>query len=165
MFSFKSAGKKITDPKYRSDAVNIESLVIPIGIKTPLEVGNDKSEIFKMHVDPLEQLADNLRNLVQTNHGDRLGRFRYGCNLKEILFNRNSSLDNDYEKTAIESIQQQVKKFMPVLNINNIDIQAEKKLDDLDKTSLSKVIVKVNFSVPALRRLDNSIEVVLYNAG
>ena len=165
MFNFKSSGKKITHPKYKSDTIDPESLVVPVGIKTPLEIGNDKSELFKMHVDPLEQLADNLRNLIQTNHGERLGRFRFGCNLKSILFNRNSSLENDYEKAVIESVQQQVKKYMPVLVINNVDIQAEKKIDNLDKTSLSRVIVKVNFAVPALRRLDNSIEVILYNAG
>ena len=165
MFNFKSSGKKVSNPKFKATAQSIESQIIPIGIKTPLEIGNDKTELFKMHVDPLEQLADNLRNLVQTNHGERLGRFDFGCNLKSILFERNSSVESEYERIAIDNIEAQVKKFLPVLTINNIDINPESKLDNLDKTSLAKVIIKINFAVPLLRRMDNHIEVVLYNAG
>tara|TARA_Y100000287_G_C14108038_1_gene298597 strand:+ start:34 stop:528 length:495 start_codon:yes stop_codon:yes gene_type:complete len=164
MFNFKSSGKSITSKKYNKKE-DLESQILPIGIKTPLEPGNDKSELFKLHVDPLEQLADNLRNLVQTNHGERLGRFTYGCNLKSILFDRNSSIGGEYEKAAIENINQQVKKHIPVITIENIDINPEEKRENFDRTSLAKVIIKIGFSVPALRRMNNSIEVILYNGG
>lgn len=163
MFNFKSSGKKVTSNKFKKE--NLERLVIPIGIKTPLEIGNENAELFKLHIDPLEQLADNLRNLVQTNHGERLGRFEFGCNLKSILFERNGSLESDYERIINENITNQVKKYLPVILINNIDINPLKKIDNLDKTSLSKVIIKINFAVPILKRMNNSIEVVLYNAG
>ena len=165
MFKFKSSGIKINDQKFTDSRENLERLVVPIGIKTPIEIGNDNSELFKMHVDPLEQLADNLRNLIQTNHGERLGRFTLGCNLKSILFSRNSSIENDYQKEVTEAIKLQVERFMPVIVINDITIEGLSKLDNIDNTSLAKVLVKVNFAVPALRRNENSIEVVLYNAG
>lgn len=163
MFNFKSSGKKFTAPEFKNE--NIERQLLPIGIKTPLESGDDTTELFKMHLDPLAQLADNLRNLVQTNNGDRLGRFDFGCNLKSLVFDRNGSQESDYEKVITESIQNQVRKYIPPIIINNIDINPEEKIDNLDKTSLAKVVVKINFAVPILRRLDNSIEVVLYNAG
>ena len=165
MFSFKSAGKKIDHPSFKKERADIERLVTPIGIATPLEAGNDKTELFKMHTDPLEQLADNLRNLVQTNQGDRLGRFTFGCNLKSILFDRNSSLETDYERSASQAIQEQVSKYLPAITIDNITVNGTSKQDDTDKSSLAKAIIKVNFSVPILRRMNNSIEVVLYNAG
>ena len=165
MFKFKSSGRKIDDPVFKKDIVDAERLIRPIGIVTPIEPGNDKSELFKMHTDPLEQLADNLRNLVQTNRGDRLGRFDIGCNLKSILFNRNSSLESDYEKEASQSIQEQISRYIPVINIDNITVKGLRKLDDTDRTSLAKAIIKIEFSVPILRRMNNSIEVVLYNAG
>ena len=130
-----------------------------------MEVGNDKAELFKLHIDPLEQLADNLRNLVQTNHGERLGRFEFGCNLKSILFERNGGLAADYERLVIENIEKQVKQNIPVIAISNIDIKPDNKIDNTDKTSLAKVIIKISFAVPALRRMKNSIEVILYNAG
>ena len=106
-----------------------------------------------------------MRNLIQTNSGERLGRFELGCNLKAILFDRNSSLQSDYEKIAIESIENQVKKYLPVINIDKIDFSVESKSELYDKTSLAKLVLRVFFSVPKLRRLNNSIEVVLYNGG
>ena len=163
MFNFKSSGRKFSNPVFKKD--NLERQIIPVGIKTPLEIGNENSELFKLHVDPLEQLADNLRNLVQTNHGERLGRFNYGCNLKAILFDRNGSLANDYEKIVIENVTTQITKYLPVLIVNSIDITPTKKSSETDSSSLAKVIIKIKFGVPALRRMENSIEVVLYNAG
>jgi len=161
MFNFKSSGRKFSNPVFKKD--NLERQVIPVGIKTPLEIGNENSELFKLHVDPLEQLADNLRNLVQTNHGERLGRFNYGCNLKAILFDRNGSLSSDYEKIVIDNVTTQITKYLPVLTINSVDVTPVKKT--IDNSSLAKVIIKIKFGVPALRRMENSIEVVLYNAG
>ena len=163
MFNFKSSGTKVSNKKFKVD--NPESLLIPIGIKTPMSPGDDRAEIFKVHVDPLEQLADNLRNLIQTNSGERLGRFELGCNLKSILFDRNNALQGDYEKIAIDNIENQVRKYLPVISIDNVGFGIDLKKESYDTTSLAKVVIKVQFSVPKLRRLNNSIEVVLYNGG
>lgn len=163
MFNFKSSGSRLSNKKFKNE--NLSRQIIPIGIKTPLEPGDDHAELFKMNVDPLEQLADNLRNLVQTNHGERLGRFGLGCNLKSVLFDRNASIESDYEKNVTSIIQEQVRKYIPPIVINSIDINPESKIDNMDKTSLAKIVVKINFAVPILRRLENSIEVILYNAG
>tara|TARA_B100000900_G_scaffold160214_1_gene136053 strand:- start:220 stop:711 length:492 start_codon:yes stop_codon:yes gene_type:complete len=163
MFQFKSVGKKITDRKFKVESP--ESLVTAIGIKTPLESGNDIEELYKVHTDPLEQLADNLRNLVQTNSGERLGRFEFGCNLKSILFDRNSSFETDYEKIATERIRNQVQKYLPLINIDDINFKTETDRKSFNRSSLAKVVIKVFFSVPKIRRMDNSIEVVLYNGG
>lgn len=163
MFNFKSSGRKFSSPIFKKD--NIERQIIPVGIKTPLEVGNEKEELFKLHLDPLDQLADNLRNIIQTNHGERLGRFSFGCNLKSILFERNGSLVNDYERIVSENIKTQVEKHLPVIIINSIDTKPTEGIVKNNNSSLAKIIVKIKFGVPALRRMDNSIEVVLYNAG
>jgi len=162
-FNFKSSGTKVGNKKFKVE--NPGALVRSIGIKTPLERGDDRSELFKTHTDPLEQIADNLRNLIQTNSGERLGRFELGCNLKSILFNRNSSMQSDYEKIAIENIETQVSKYLPNVTIENIAFDVEQKKEFFDKTSLAKVVLNVKFSVPKLRRMNNSIEVILYNGG
>ena len=162
-FNFKSSGIKISNKKFRVD--NPESLLYPIGIKTPLESGDDRAEIFQVHLDPLEQLADNLRNLIQTNAGERLGRFGLGCNLKSLLFDRNSSLKSDYEKIALESIDAQVKKYIPAISVTNVTFEVDEKIEAYDTKSLAKLIITVFFSVPNLRRNDNKIEVILYNGG
>ena len=165
MFNFKSSGIKISDPKFRETKASAESKIRPIGIKTPLEIGDDRAEIFKMHIDPLEQIADNLRNLVQTNSGERLGRYSIGCDLMSLLFDRNSQNEAEYENIAIQNIKKQVQRYMPVVAIDEVRFSSVDKVDYTDKTSLSKVIINIQFSVPRLKRLKNRIEVVLYNGG
>lgn len=162
MFNFKSSGVKVSDSKFTER--NPEGKLRPIGIKTPLEVGDDNAELFKMHTDPTAQIADNLKNLILTNHGERLGRYSIGCNFKSLLFERNSQNSSEYEKIAIEELKEQVRKFLPLVNIDQVDFTPEDKMYS-DKTSLAKVIVRIKFSIPKLRALNNSIEVVLYNGG
>ena len=86
-FKFKSSGFRRDDRRF----VAKKTVARPIGLRTPLESGDD---IFKMHVDPVKQLSDNFRNLILTNHGERLGMFDYGANLNSIrlLVSRPSSV-------------------------------------------------------------------------
>ena len=66
-FKFKSSGVRTTDRRF----VSKKTVDRPIGIKTPLEVGND---IFKMHTSAIRQLTDNFRNLIMTNNGIVTGK-------------------------------------------------------------------------------------------
>ena len=78
-YSFKSVGDLTTnviEERY-------SALPTPVGIKTPLELGNG-TNIYKMHYSLQEQIKDNLRNLVLTNNGERLGRPDFGANLLEM---------------------------------------------------------------------------------
>ena len=163
MFKFKSSGIKVDDTKFKE--ADPESRLRPISIKTPLEAGRGRTEIYKMHEDPLEAIADNLRNLVQTNMGERLGRFNLGCNFKSILFDRNAQNESEYQQSAIASLNEQVKKYMPLVTIDDVRFSPIEKTDYTDRTSLSKVKVDIVFSVARLRRFRNKLEVILYNGG
>jgi len=165
MFNFKSSGVKIDDPKFRPTITNEKNEGTPISIKTPLQKGNSNTELYQMHYDPLAALADNLKNLLQTNKGERLGRYNIGCSLTDVLFDRSNSKTGEYEQIAMQSIMEQVQNFLPVINIDNIEFSPLQTLDSSDRSSLSKIIVKVNFSVPKLKRSNNKIEVILYNGG
>ncbi len=79
-YKFKSSGFRTDDRRFSKPLPTIKQ---PIGIKTPLESGDD---IFKMHTNPIRQLTDNLRNLIMTNHGERLGIFDCGANLNSVVF-------------------------------------------------------------------------------
>lgn len=162
MFKFKSSGVKISDPKFVERQP--EGKIRPIGIKTPLEAGNDDAELFKMNTDPSVQIGDNLKNLILTNYGERLGRYSIGCNFKSILFDRNSQNSSEYEKVAIENLKEQIRKFLPLVTVDQVDFTPEDKMYE-DRSSLAKVVVKVKFSIPKLRSQNNTIEVVLYNGG
>ena len=56
------------------------------------------ASVFKMHFNSIDQVHDNLRNLILTNNGDRLGRYNFGANLQPILTEKLSkeSFDERY---------------------------------------------------------------------
>lgn len=91
---------------------------VPIGISTPLVQGNKDSEtLFEMNYKIEDQILDNLKNLLMTKKGERLGFIDYGTDLWKIY---NSKLDKeeifDY---AMNEIQSTVNKYMPSINLSN----------------------------------------------
>jgi phage baseplate assembly protein W len=89
----------------------------PIGIKTPLERGSSYGEtLFKMHFDITEQIQDNLKNLIMTQKGERLGFPDYGTSLRKIYSNVSITEDQvvDYASSEIKRV---VAKFMPSINL------------------------------------------------
>ena len=157
-FKFKSSGFRHDDRRFHKE----RTVVKPIGIKTPLEVGDD---IFKMHTNPLKQVSDNLRNLIMTNQGERLCRYKFGVNLRSILFEYSNF--KQYEQSVGQAISSAVSQYMPMVSLNDIDVQI---VDDEEKNSvnrygLTKVRIRVSFSVPKLRSNTMSIDIDLYVGG
>tara|TARA_R110000851_G_scaffold107051_3_gene227050 strand:+ start:5847 stop:6377 length:531 start_codon:yes stop_codon:yes gene_type:complete len=109
--TFKSVGTKIDAFNESQNTESIQRL--PIGIKTPLEL--DHGDLFKMHYKLEDQITDNLRNLITTNKGERLGNPEYGTNLKRIQFD--SPNKEDAEIQLMAKISSAVKKFMPFVNL------------------------------------------------
>jgi len=89
----------------------------PIGIKTPLERGSRKSEsLFRMHFDISKQIEDNLKNLIMTQKGERLGFPTFGTQLKSIYSNNTLSQDQVAE-IASKEIENAVSEFMPSITL------------------------------------------------
>ena len=93
-YTWKSAGqtpKVVRDNIFLGQPSESTSPANPIGIKLPLQLGSERSGIFEMHFDAAEAISTNLRNLVMTNHGERIGNFLYGSNLGRIWVSLNRS--------------------------------------------------------------------------
>ena len=105
--SFKDVGIKGFEPNQRS----VDIPQIPFGIKTPLEIDTTGKSLFKMHFNFAEQMDDNLRNLIQTNFGDRLGFYNFGANLRPLLTEYTNKEDFDAE--AMLRINTAISKWMP----------------------------------------------------
>ncbi len=80
-FNFKSSGKKVS--QVRTEKIAQPEELPLVGIKLPIQYGTEN--FFAMNRTSRDQIKDNLKNLLMTNHGDRLGLFGYGANLREIL--------------------------------------------------------------------------------
>lgn len=151
-FKFKSSGVRTTDRRF----VSKKTVDRPIGIKTPLEVGDD---IFKMHTSAIRQLTDNFRNLIMTNHGERLGMFDFGANLNAIVFEYSNS--PNFEDIVSESIINSVQKYIPSIVVTNITtvFVDETEKNDLNRLGLTKVRIRVDYNVPKFKSPNLALEV------
>ncbi len=80
-FKFKSSGLK----KGRRETKREISKKVNVGVKTPLSSITGQS-LFDMNTTAGDQLKDNMKNLIMTNHGERLGLAEYGATLYPVLF-------------------------------------------------------------------------------
>lgn len=153
--SFKSVGDKISDRQF-----NREFDPLPFGIKTPLRFGTGRSGIFDMHYGLGDQIHDNLRNLLLTNHGERLGHYEFGANLRALTTERlsNDSFDNE----AMIRIRDAVSRWMPFINLDSFD-SSFKSPPDVD--SIAEINIRIFYSIPKLKIVNKGIEVILHCIG
>jgi len=103
---------------YREKTVEVP--VSPIGIKTPLEKGSrNKETLFKMHFDITAQIKDNLKNLIMTQKGERLGFPDFGTNLRQIYSNNTLTSDQIVD-IASKEIGDVVSKYMPSIRLEEL---------------------------------------------
>ena len=157
-FNFKSSGFKTTNRKFTQK----KTVARPVGIKTPLEEGDD---IFKMHKNPTSQVADNLRNLILTNKGERLGRYNFGANLKAIVFEYSNS--PNFNQIITDVIISEVQKYIPSIQILDIDpvVVDRSEKNDNNKIGLALVRVRINYIIPSLKTPNLGLEVDILAGG
>lgn len=148
-YSFKAAGK--TQTQRTSEQVNASS--IPIGVKTPLELGSSDG-ILLMHHALSDQVHDNLRNLLLTNFGERLGLYNFGANLRPLT-SEWSSLD-EFDSQAMERISSAIQRWMSYISLENY-------ISRLDTTETKGTIVRVviTYNIPTLNVTGKSLEIAL----
>jgi phage baseplate assembly protein W len=80
--------------------------------------GNSVSTPFLMNTTIEDQISDNLRNLILTNHGERLGVYDFGADLGALL---TESIPIANMTQEVENrIKATVQKYMPGIQIDSI---------------------------------------------
>ena len=165
-FKFKSAGFKTTDRIVNNTEEQPE--VRPIGIKTPLEFSrNSNRQLFHMNNNPAIQIKDNLKNLILTEKGERLGMPDYGCGIRNYLFDLTSI--PDYESIIINAINNQIEKYMPFLQVKNIEIldyaKSENEADISNRNNMAVILIRVTFDIQKILISNQKLEVVIFSGG
>jgi hypothetical protein len=157
-YDFASAGELKEDlDKSRSGRAQ-DRRQIPYGVKLPLEYGSDSDGILKMHYNADDALADNFRNMIMTNHGERLGLYDFGANLTELAFELGT---DEFDAEAIRRIRRTTEKYMPYVQL----LTFEPLVDRNDNKEVAKVGVRITYKVSALSQRDRVIEAIVYVAG
>ena len=149
--SFKSVGQ--TQQEIVDSAVTVANL--PIGIKTPLKIAGGEG-LLEMHFNLEDQLADNLRNLLLTNWGERLGQYYFGANLKPLTtdFVSQENFDNE----AVVRIKSAVEQWLPAVDL--VDFVSE--VDRLENREIGIIKITISYSVPVVDIPEKKLQITLY---
>jgi phage baseplate assembly protein W len=153
-YSFTSVGESQSQTRQRASQ---SATSPPIGIVTPLEFGTGEDGLLKMHHDLGNNIADNLRNLIMTNKGERLLDYNFGANLRELTFELGSE-ETDIE--AVNRIKQAASRYLPYVSLETFEPFNLLTVDN----SISRIGVKVTYRVPLVDNKVRGIEVTLYTA-
>ena len=108
---------------------------IYIGLKLPLTEGG--SSIFAQTKTTFEQAKHNIRNLLLTIPGERLGQPEFGSNLYQLVFEQ---MDENFEDSIEASIKNTIKTWLPYINIKNINFE-------YGKVSENQVNINIDFGL------------------
>ena len=155
VYDFKSVG--ITEQAREERNMN-RGVDTPIGIMTPMRLSSTHSDLFEMHTDLSKQIRDNFRNMLATNHGERLVLHDFGANLLPLVFELGTeTVDNE----ALRRISYTTEKYMPYISLETFETSSEANVEG----TLVKVLVKVTYSVPSIQVFNQRVETEIYAAG
>jgi phage baseplate assembly protein W len=103
-----------------------------IGLALPIQITN---VAFKQNYTEIEQLKSNIKNLLLTKRGERLMNPFFGTGVETLLFEQ---ITDDFEDRVQEIITNSVEKYIPNVNIDeiNVDMSNENKDKNLVNISL-----------------------------
>ena len=154
-YSFKSSGLTAADEQQLQSA-DLKDL--PLGLQTPLQFANFDAGLFRMHKELAPMVIDNFRNMLLTNHGERMVHQDFGANLRELTFELGAE---DVDALAMQRIQATTSKYMPYIKL----LEFSTTTDHLDNEHVAKRIVSVMFNIPGLGAFNKQIDITLFIGG
>ena len=122
-----------------------------VGIGFPLGF-NVEGRLFNQTKTVLDQAKSNLRNLLLTTKGERVGQPEFGCNLIDILFDQNIvEISNRVDEIIREAVSQQLSYILindifvssAVDDSNQLNIQLEFSVT-LDPDTFDSLLLQFN---------------------
>lgn len=150
--SFKNVGIR----EFQTNNVfSVPQSILPIGIKTPVNFGGNSEGLFQMHTDIKEVVHDNLRNLLLTNHGERLAIYDLGANLHPLCAEYTTK--ESFDSEAMIRINTAVSRYMPFVTLIGFESRAERT--DIEHTA--KIVIFILYSVPQINVIERGLELIL----
>lgn len=151
-YSFKSSGKTLEQRAVET----LNASRIPFGIKTPMQLGSTGEGLISMNYNLADQFADNFRNLLLTNWGERLGVYDFGANLRPLTTEFTSQ--EDFDNEAIERIRNAVARWMPFISLGTF----ESVIDRTENRNTGVIKINITYSIPSIEQNNRSLQIVLY---
>ena len=94
---------------------------VKIGVSLPMD-HIDGSGFFPGTSTTLTQTSSNIRNLLLTNKGERVGQPEFGCGLLNVLF---EPMSDDLLEDVRTEIEDSIAFWLPHVTINNIGVDRD----------------------------------------
>ena len=105
---------------------------INIGIALPMDY-NDAGGFFPGTSTTLTQTSSNIKNLLLTNKGERVGQPDFGCGLLQVLF---EPMSEELLDTLYSTIEEAITFWLPHVTINNIQVER----DEVERHQLNIIL-------------------------
>ena len=114
---------------------------VKVGIDLPIRRGSDVDGFFASTSTTIEAVKNNIRNLLQTEEGERFFQPRLGLNLKRILFEQ---MTEENLLNIQNSILDKFEFWMPFVETRDIQVQTNQNDDTI---GINEVRVKILFNI------------------
>tara|TARA_Y100000361_G_scaffold149476_1_gene163782 strand:+ start:631 stop:1095 length:465 start_codon:yes stop_codon:yes gene_type:complete len=124
---------------------------VKVGIDLPFTVTQDGSGAVASTSTTIEAVKNNIRNLLQTNPGERLMQPNLGVELRSVIFQQ---IDESTLIAIQDIILDKIEFWLPFVEVKDIQL-----LEDPRKTDMNEIIVKVLFNIKRDPNTTDSVSV------
>jgi phage baseplate assembly protein W len=93
-----------------------------------------------------------------TNHGERVGVYDFGANLRPLTLELTQPV---WEEEAMVRIKTAVAKFMPYVDLQTFEVN----ILGSSNMGMSKVAIRMTYTVQDVQDRPRAIEIIMYIAG
>ena len=114
---------------------------VKIGIDLPIRRGDGLDGFFVSTSTTIEAVKNNIRNLLQTNEGERFFQPNLGLNLRTLLFEH---ITNENLIGVQNAIMDKFEFWLPFVEVRNIEVLSN---DDDSSIGMNEIRVKILFNI------------------
>ena len=114
---------------------------VKIGIDLPIRRGDDLDGFFATTSTTIEAVKNNIRNLLQTNEGERFFQPNLGLNLRTLLFEH---ITNENLIGVQDAILDKIEFWLPFVEVRNIEVLSRDNTTDI---GVNEIRVKILFNI------------------
>ena len=114
---------------------------VKVGIDLPIRRGDNLDGFFASTSTTIEAVKNNIRNLLQTNEGERFFQPNLGLNLRRLLFEH---ITNENLIGIQDIILDKIEFWLPFVEVRDIQVLSR---DDTTDIGLNEIRVKLLFNL------------------
>ena len=114
---------------------------VKVGIDLPIRGGDDLDGFFATTSTTIEAVKNNIRNLLQTEEGERFFQPNLGLGLRSLLFEH---ITSENLITVQDAILDKMELWLPFVEVRDIQVLST---DDSTDVGVNEIRIKISFNI------------------